>query len=491
MNSEKKLSQKESILSGVGWSYAARIMTQAITLLISIVLARILSPDHYGLISIVTVFITIGDALVVGGFGNALVQKKETEEIDFNSICWVSITVSFVVYCVLFLSAPLVSAFYSMPQLTPIIRVMGIKFVFSAFNSVQHAYVQKNMMFRKLFYSSVGGSVVSAAVGIAMALSGFGIWALVAQYISLSVINTLVLFCTIAWKPKLEISWKSVKQLWNYGAKVLGATMVFTIRDNIRTLLVGKRFSSADLAHYNQGQKYPSLLVTDIVASLGNVLFPLMSKNQSNVGRVKQLMRDAICVSSYILTPAVLGIFAVADTFVQVVLTEKWMPCVPFLRIMCLVYVTRSLSTVFQKSLLALGKSNLNLIHETLTSLTTIGLLFVAVFAFNSVILIAISQIAVMMLGVSLQMIWVRKYLGYGFREMARDYLPSAFMSIAMAVVVILIGTIPMPGLMKLVIQILAGVIIYVGLSVALKNPSFIKLKKLLMELINRNKAKI
>lgn len=486
MNCEKKPSEKASILSGVGWSYAERIMAQAITLLISIVLARLLSPDHYGVISIVTVFITIGDALVVGGFGNALVQKKETEEIDFNSICWVSITVSLAVYCILFLSAPLVSTFYSMPQLTPIIRVMGIKFIFSAFNSVQHAYVQKNMMFRKLFYSSVAGSAVSAVVGIAMALSGFGIWALVAQYMSLSVINTLVLFCTIAWKPKLEISWNSVKQLWNYGAKVLGATMVYTIRDNIRTLLIGKRFSSADLAHYNQGQKYPALLVTDIVASLGNVLFPLMSKNQSDVGKVKQLMRETICMSSYILTPAVLGIFAVGDTFVQVVLTEKWMPCVPFLRIMCLVYVTRSLSTVFQKALLALGKSNLNLIHETTTSLMTISLLFVAVFMFNSVMLIALSQVAVMLLGVGLQMIWVRKYLKYGFREMARDYLPSVFMAIAMAVVVILIGAIPVPGLIKFVIQILVGVSIYVGLSIALKNPSYIKLKKLLVGLINR-----
>ena len=152
MNCEKKPSEKASILSGVGWSYAERIMAQAITLLISIVLARLLSPDHYGVISIVTVFITIGDALVVGGFGNALVQKKETEEIDFNSICWVSITVSLAVYCILFLSAPLVSTFYSMPQLTPIIRVMGIKFIFSAFNSVQHAYVQKNMMFRMSDY---------------------------------------------------------------------------------------------------------------------------------------------------------------------------------------------------------------------------------------------------------------------------------------------------------------------------------------------------
>ena len=266
----------------------------------------------------------------------------------------------------------------------------------------------------------------------------------------------------------------------------MGPAFIHSIRDNIRTLLIGKRFSSADLAHYNQGQKYPALLVTDIVASLGNVLFPLMSKNQSDVGKVKQLMRETICMSSYILTPAVLGIFAVGDTFVQVVLTEKWMPCVPFLRIMCLVYVTRSLSTVFQKALLALGKSNLNLIHETTTSLMTISLLFVAVFMFNSVMLIALSQVAVMLLGVGLQMIWVRKYLKYGFREMARDYLPSVFMAIAMAVVVILIGAIPVPGLIKFVIQILVGVSIYVGLSIALKNPSYIKLKKLLVGLINR-----
>ncbi|MBQ8797855.1 MAG: lipopolysaccharide biosynthesis protein [Oscillospiraceae bacterium] len=475
-----------SMLSGVGWSFAQRILPQLVTLLVSIVLARLLSPEHYGIISIVSVFIAIGDALAIGGFGNALIQKKDANKTDFNSICWVSLTVSMVIYTALFISAPFMARFYSAPILTPVIRVMGTKVVFSAFNSVQLAYVQKKMVFRKSFFSTVGGSLVSSVVGISMALSGCGIWSLVAQHLSNAVIHTIVLFFMIDWKPELEVSWKSVKELWNYGAKVLGATLIFTVRDNIRTLLVGKRFSSSDLAYYNQGQKYPSLLVTDIVAALGNVLFPVMSKNQTDIGKVKALMRNAICISSYVLLPAMAGLFAVSNTFVQVVLTDKWLPCVPFLRIMCLVYVTRSLSTIFQKAILSIGKSSLNLIHEATTSTLTIALLFVAVFVFDSVIMIAFSQVAVTLVGVTLYVVWVRKLFGYSLREMLKDYLPPVAMSCVMTCVVMAVGMIPMPGVVKLVIQVLVGVAIYIGLSIIFKDASYRWIKLYVVRLLHK-----
>ena len=488
MKNEKNSGEASGLLANVGWSFAQRILPQCVTLLVSIILARLLLPEDYGSIAIVNVIIAIGDALVVGGFGNALVQKKEAKAIDFNSICWVSMSVSVAIYAIIFVCAPLIAKFYSQDILTPVIRVMGLKFVFSAFNSVQTAYVQKKMMFRKLFLSTVGGSMMSSVVGIVMAFSGYGIWALVAQYMTNAVIHTAVLFFMIDWRPKFEVSWKSARELWSYGAKVLGATLVFTVRDNIRTLLIGKRFTSSDLAYYNQGQKYPALLVTDIVAALGNVLFPVMSKNQTDTEKVKALMRNAIRISSYILLPAIAGMFAVSETFVRVVLTDKWLPCVPFLQIMCLVYSTRSLSTIFQKALLSVGKSNLNLLHETITSSLTIVLLVIAVFVFDSVVMIAISQVAVMVVGVGLYIAWTRQCFDYQFRELVKDFVPPVSMSLVMVTAVVLVDMVPLLGIVKLILQVLLGVLIYLGLSMAFKNPSYLWIKSYVFKALKKAK---
>ncbi len=486
MENGQKKNGTAAIASGLGWSFAQRILPQLVTLLVSIVLARVLSPEHYGTIAIVTVFIAIGDALVIGGFGNALVQKKDATDTDFNSICWVSLLLSVSVYGVLFLFAPLMARFYADDILTPVIRVMGLKFVFSAFNSVQVAYVQRNMMFRKNFISTLGGTLVSSVVGVTMALTGFGVWALVAQNLTNAVIHTVVLFFIIDWKPKLELCWKSVKELWNYGVKVLGATLVYTLRDNIRTLLVGKQFSSEDLAYYNQGQKYPALLMSDIVSATETVLFPVLSENQTQTKKLKELMRNAIRISSYILTPLMVGFLAVSHTFVEVFLTEKWLPCVPFMQIMCVVYMTRCVSTILQRGLLAIGRSSLNLIHEVVTSFATIVCLLVAVFLMNSVVVIALSQVFVMLLGLVLYSTWSRKYLRYGYKELLRDYLPSVLLSVVMAIVVCLAGMLPIHSLVKLIVQVLAGIVAYVGASIATRNPTFCWLKNYLMNLLHK-----
>ena len=468
--------EKNSLLSGLGWSYAERLLSQLVSLLVSIVLARLLTPDDYGTVAIVTVFITIGDALVNGGFGNALVQKKDADDLDFHSIWWVSLGVSVVLYFALFFVAPILAEMYEAPVLVPVIRVMSIKFIFSALNSVQSAYVQKNMLFRFFFFSTVGATLFSAVVGIVMAFCGCGVWALIAQYLTSSVVSTVILFCAIAWKPRFRFSLERVKTLWGFGAKVLGATLVYTILDNIRTLIVGKRFSTDDLAYYNQGQKFPALLVTDVVGSVGKVLYPELSKKQEDLLQVKELMRKAIQLSAYALTPMLFGLLAVSDTFVRLILTEKWIPCVPFMQIMCLGYCTRSLSAIFQKGLLSLGKSALNLIHEITTSSVTIMLLLIAVFAFNSVALIAWSYVAVSLIDIGLYGYWCHKHLQYRYREMIADYLPSLLLSVIMAGGVMLVGLLPVGNVWKLLLQIFTGVGVYIGMSAVLKVKPFVYL---------------
>lgn len=475
---EKNLNKK--ILSGIIWSYGERLLAQFITLIVSIILARILSPKDYGIIAIVTVFITICDALVSGGFGNALVQKKDATDLDFNSICWVSISMAIILYIGLFLSAPVIADFYEMPVLVSIIQIMGIRFIFSAFNSIQQAYVQRHMIFRKFFFATLGGTLFSAVLGIGMAVWGFGIWALVVQYLSSTIVNTIILFLTIEWKPKVELSWKSVKELWNFGYKILISTIVYTIKDNIRSLIIGKEFTSSDLAFYNQGQKFPSLLVTDIVESLGMVMFPVFSARQDNRLRIKELMRKSIRISSYILTPCIIGLYAISDTFVSVILTDKWLPCVPYMRILCIVYVTRSMSTIFQKCVLAIGKSNVNLLHEIVTSILTIILLLLAALKFENIYLIAWSYVIVMFFGICIYGYFIHQYFKYKFIEFLFDYLPIFIMSTLMGLVVYAIGFIELHSILKFVLQIIVGFFIYFAFSVLLKNEGFLYIKKIL-----------
>lgn len=477
---------KNGIISGLGWSYAERLLAQLVTLVVSIVLARLLSPEHYGIIAIVSVFISIGDAMVAGGFGNALVQKKDASEDDFNSICWLSIGIALALYVILFFTAPLIERFYETEELALIIRVMALKFVFSAFNSVQHAYVQKHMQFRKFFFSTLGGTIAASIVGITMAYSGMGVWSLVAQYMTNTIIDTVVLLFTIDWKPKLKLSVASIKNLWKFGIKTLCASLVDTLKDNFRTLIIGKKFSSSDLAYYNQGQKYPSLLVSDIVSSLGKVIFPVMSQLQDDVEKIKVMMRKSIQVSSFVLTPVMAGVFAVADTFVTTVLTDKWQPCVPFLRIMCIVYVTRSLSVIYQKSLLAIGKSGLVLIHEVITSVLTVVLVVVAVFGIGTVDSIAWSYVVVMLVGMAIYLVFGKKYLRYSFIEVMKDILPSYVVSTIMVCVVMAIDLIPINIYLKFAAQIISGITFYVGISILRKDESLSFILKYLKGLKNK-----
>ncbi len=477
---------KNRIASGLIWSYAERFLVQAITIIVSIVLARILNPKDYGTVAVVIIFISICDALVAGGFGNALVQKKNTTDIDFDSICWLSIVIALVLYICLFVMAPWIADFFRDELLKPVIRVMGTKFIFSAFNSVQQAYVQRKMIFRKFFFATLGGTIFSAFMGVGMALLGMGVWALVAQQLSNTIIGTAILFLSIDWKPKLQVSLKSIQSLWKVGSRVLASTMVYTLKDNIRSLIIGKKFTSTDLAYYNQGQKYPSLIVSDIVESLGKVLFPVLADKQDNRDVIKTLIRRSIRISSYVLTPIIAGLFAVSDTFVSAILTDKWIPCVLYMRILCVVYVTRPISTIFQKSLLAIGKSTLTLIAEIITSGLTIILLMISVFVYNSINLIAWSYVVIMIIDVIYYAFFVHKHFSYAYKEMISDYFLPFIMSVIVGSGAYLVGMFHINVLVKLILQALCGGSIYLMLSNLFKVDSYYYIRGYVVSILKK-----
>lgn len=475
-------SSKQKVAGGLFWSYGERIMAQLVSLIVSIVLARLLDPENYGVISIVMIFITLCDAIVTGGFGNSIVQKKDADELDVNTMLICSVVTSFFLYVILFLAAPFIADFYQMEIIRPILRVLGLRLLISGVNSIQRAWIQKRMLFKRFFISTSFGTIISAVVGISMAYMGAGAWALVGQYLTNSFIDTVVLFITNDWRPKLQFSFDRAKQMLSYGWKVLLTTVVYTVEGDLRSLIVGKQFGSADLAYYDQGKKFPNLLVSNINTSISNVMFPVLSKNQDNRERMKAICRRSIKTSTYLLAPLLLGLIAVSNEFVRVILSDKWLPCVPFLQILTLVYLVRPLTTTDQQAIMSTGRSDLTLRIMIAVNVTDVILLLIAVFAMKSVIMIAVGALLTEVVSMALFMKYVKKCIGYTYLEQLSDIAPSLLLAISMGVIVYLVGKINVNVIIVLFLQVVVGAGYYLAMSCILHFEPFIYLVKMLKE---------
>ena len=481
-------SSKQKVAGGLVWSYGERIMAQLVSLIVSIVLARLLDPENYGVISIVMIFITFCDAIVTGGFGNAIVQKKDADELDVNTMLCCSVATSILLYIIIFCAAPYIASFYNMPIIRPILRVLGLRLLISGVNSIQRAWIQKRMLFKRFFISTSFGTIISAVVGISMAYMGKGAWALVGQYLTNSFIDTAVLLITNDWKPRLQFSWKRAKEMLSYGWKVLVTTVVYTIEGDLRSLIIGKKFGSADLAYYDQGKKFPNLLVTNINTSISNVMFPVLSESQNDPTRLKQLCRRAVRIGIYLLSPLLIGLMGVADTFVIAILSEKWAPCIPFLRILTLVFLVRPFTTTCQQSILSVGRSDITLKIEIIVNAVAIGILFYSVFILESVLGIAIGTLIAELVSMGMFMYYENKIIRYSYKEQLQDLLPSLGLATVMGVIVYIVHFLPIYKGLALILQVVIGAAFYFAASYVLQFEPFVYLVGMLKEKLNNPK---
>lgn len=458
------MAQGSKIVNNIGWAFAERIIAQLVSFAVSVVLARLLMPEDFGIIAIVTVFISFCDALVNGGFANALVQKKDSNQLDFSSVCWTSFFIAGILYALSFVFSPQLEHFYEIDGLSAVVRVMGLRLFVSAYQSMQTAYVQKKLMFRKFFYASFSGTILSAIIGILMAYKGFGVWALVGQQLAAGLFCTIILSFVIKWHPSFVVSFNSIKQLWSYGWKILVSTITNVLNDNIRGMTVGKVFTPADLAFYEQGKRFPVLLTSDITDSIGKVVFPVMSDMQNDKESIKNLLRRAIRVSSFLLIPLIVGLAAVSNNFILLLFTEKWMPCVVYLCILSLVYISRPLCALFQKSVWAIGKSSVTLFHEVVTTILSISLLLVALFVFRNMLLVAWGAVITTVVGLMIYAFFIKKYFKYHYKEMLMDYMPSLLLSAIMGMIVFFVGKVTLLNTaLTLVVQVVLGFVIYIA----------------------------
>ena len=467
------MSNNPSLLSNLVWKFSERTLSQLIKLVIAIILARILGPRDYGLVGMVTVFIALSYVIIDGGFNNALIQKKNADALDFSTVLYFSITFSLVIYALLFFSAPYIAAFYGdgYEELTPILRVLGLQVVIYSMNSVQQAYVAKRMMFKKFFFATTWATVISGALGLYMAYNGYGVWALVWQGIVAAFFELIVLYIVTRKRPLLAFSMQRLKGLFRYGVNIFAGSILISIYTEMRALIIGKLYTPQDLGFYTKGRAYPNLVVTNINNSIGAVLFPKISQEQNDLEKVKATTRKSIRFSAYVMFPFMLGLAAVAEPLIRLLLTDKWVPCVPLLQWFCVVYLFQPIHTANIQAIKAIGRSDiflkLEILKKTLELLSLIAVMWISVEA------IVINMAVMTTLFTFINAYPNRKLINYTYKEQFNDMVNPLLMTAVMVAVMASVCLLVSNDLLLLVLQIIIGMLVYVLLSAMTNNKEY------------------
>lgn len=479
---------RDTVVKNLIWRLGERFGAKIVQFIVMIVIAKILTPADMGIVAIISAFIEILQIFIESGFGNALIQKKDADDLDFSSVFYFNCVICGLAYLLMFFGAPVIAWIYESPDLTPVIRVMSLVLIVSGMKNVQQAYVSKNMLFKRFFFATLVGTVVAAIAGIIMALKGLGIWALVAQNLINVTLDTTILWLTVNWRPKKCFSFQRLKTLYNYGWKLFASSLLEVIYLKMRNLIIGKRFTPTSLAHYTYAEYFPQFITSILNSSIDSVLLPSMSKAQDSRENVKSMTRRAIKMGTYLMMPFMAGIIACADSAIRIVLKPDYLPCIPYLRLLCIAYAFLPIHTANLNAIKAIGRSDtylkLEIIKKVVDFIAIITTMFISVKAM--VIGMLISSVISQVINA-----WPnKKLLNYSYFEQILDMLPQIAASVIMGTVVYLINFIDINYIVKLMIQIPTGVIIYIISSKLLHIDSFEYLLDTAKSLLNRKKDK-
>lgn len=463
---------KDKVLRGLFWKIMENGGSQGIQFVIAIILARLLTPAEYGLVGIIMIFITIANVVVQNGFSTALIQKKHSDEVDFSSVFYFSLLIAAAMYVVLFAAAPSIAAFYRNDVLRPIVRVLAVVLFPGAVIAVQTAYVSRKMEFKGLFKATMAAVLVSGAISVCMAYRGLGVWAMVGQQVSYYLALMCSLFVTVTWRPRWMFAMGRIRAMLAFGWKLLFAALIDTLFNNLYGLIIGKIYNEELLGAYNRGDQFPKLIVNNLGAAIQSVLLPAFSARQGDIAQVRSMVRRAIRTSSFLVLPMLFGLFAVADTMVAALLGEKWLICVPYLRIMCVAYSFWPIHITNLQAINAVGRSDVFLKLEIIKK--TVGILGLVIGVnFSPIVLVSIKA------GIDFLCTFInawpnKKLLGYSIGSQWMDIMPSMALSLVMCAAVYLLQfVLPGGAWMKLIIQIIAGAAIYGGLAWMFRLESF------------------
>lgn len=480
-------SDRHLVLNGIIWKYVDRTVVQAVQFLVSLFLARLLAPEEFGTLTLVTVFLNIALVFVQHGIGSALVQKQKITEGEFVSVYYFSFILGSVLAMILMLIAPFLCSFLGYPSIVSIVRVLALTLPLAGVSNVLESVLTRNLEFKKIFTANLSGGLISAAASIWAALNGYGIWALVIQQVSFQLISTLVLHRLVRFKRTAAVSFRSIYPLISYGWKLLLSSLIDTVYANLRTLLIGKYFKPETVGYYDKGRQFPAYIISNVNATIQAVMFPALSRKQSDVKVLKAMVRKSIGVSTFLIWPCMTGLMVVAEPLIRLLLTDKWLPAVPFMLCFCLVYSFWPISTTNLQVIKAVGRSDIFLKLEILKKTIGIGIMvFTLPFGIRAMMIGSCVNAAIALF---LNAMPNRKLIGYTIPELFADMLPAGALSAVMGAAAFAAGFKIENDLLRLFCQVFVGVAVYVGMAVFFRVPSFVYLTDLTGQFLRKKKT--
>lgn len=471
---------KSSAVNGAIWTGIEKFSRHAAQFIIGIILARKLSPDDFGVIGMLAIFIAIAQTFTDSGLSSALIQKKDRTDVDCSTIFFFNIGVGILLYLLLFATSPLIADFYNMPILTDVTRVVALSLILSGLTAVQNARLTIALRFKTLSLIAIISMVVTGTTGIALAYSGWGVWALVFQTIAGQAVTSICTWYSSRWMPKMEFSTKSFKQLWGFGSNLLCSSLINTIYSNLYTLVIGKRFTSAEVGFYNRGNHFALLPAQTIQDMAVKVNFPILAKMQDDDERLLKAYKKLLTVPLYVLYPILIGLAVIAEPLILVLIGEKWLPCVPIMQVLCIGYMFSPLTNINLNLLYVKGRTDLVLKLEFIKKPIAFFILF-ATMPFGIIIMI-IGKAIYEFIAFSFNCYYTGKILKYGEWKQLKILLPTFINCAIMAVAIYLSMTPFHSPALKLCVGIPVGILSYWLYSVCTKDASYLEV----LEIVKR-----
>lgn len=472
---------KKQTIKGVLWSSIERFSVQGIQFILGIVLARILLPSDYGLIGTIAIFLSISQSLIDSGFSQALIQKKDTSENDYNTVFYFNLLASIGVYGILFFLAEPIADFFNEPILENIIKVVGLNIIFSALSIVQIAKLSKDLNFKLQTKATLTSVIISGSVGIYLAYKGWGVWSLVTQGLLRSCINTILLFILTRWKPKIIFSIKSFKELFSFGSNLLLSGLLNAIFNNIYLIIIGKFYNVKELGYYTRANQFQQLPSETITVILQRVTFPVLSSIQDQKKKIEIYYKKFIHFSAFIIFPLLIGLAVVASPLITIVLTDKWIQAVPFLQLLCFVGILYPIHAINLNILKVKGRTDLFLKLEIYKKLLIVITVLIT-FSFGVKALI-IGQIICSIISLYLNTYYTGQLINYNFFSQIKDLIPVLLASIFMGIVIFFSIFYVQSSLLKLILALVVGPISYYVFSFLFKFEEIKALNKLFIQL--------